>query len=87
MPQIEISNADKREKYLWAGIQIIQSAYAITAAEGCDSEDELQEGIPKNVVYSLLHLLDVISKQTGLTTEGILQKRDAILRQHGESID
>ena len=79
--QIKITKADKREKYLTAAICLAEAGYSIVAAEGCDNVDEMPDDEPKEIAEQLWYLLEQVAEKTGLTIEGILMKRIAIIKR------
>ena len=76
----QLTNAEKRERYLFACITLFQTAGEIIAAEGYGFSDEMPDEEPRQIIEDLLEVIYQLSERTGLTFDGIQMKHGAIIK-------
>ena len=57
----QLTNAEKRERYLFACITLFQTASEIIEAEGFDFSDEMPDEEPRQIIEDLLEIIERIS--------------------------
>ena len=76
----QLTNADKRDRYLFSCIYLFQTISGIIAAEGYDYSHEMPDEEPMQIIEDIIEIIYQLSERTGLTFDGIQMKHGAIIK-------